>query len=98
MNTPQRVCTSLKQKFLSDYQAFHVLTGRAYTTISMAAIRDPRVWNRLHSGGTITVDKLDEFYDYMNREAAAYGVEFDRFNPTIQENNHGESKKPKTKN
>ena len=85
MTKPQRAQPSWRKRFIEDVRTFQAATGMKFTVIGQNAIQNPRVWGRIMKGGSLTVDKADEFYDYMNKVGAQLNITFDRFNPIVKE-------------
>lgn len=48
-----------------DVRYFHSQTGMEFTSIGIKAIGNSRFWERLMAGGTITLKKADELYEWM---------------------------------
>jgi hypothetical protein len=62
------------QRLERDVKLFHEKTGMKYTTIGNKSIKNARFWDRFTNGGTVTVEKADEIYNFM----ASYGYVFNR--------------------
>ncbi len=63
---PQRVSNTAR--FLADVTYFHVKTGMRYESIGRLALKNQRFWSRMQSGGTITLAKSDQVYDWMRSQ------------------------------
>lgn len=63
---------SWRARLRQDVQYFHSQTGMKFTTFGSKSIKNPRFWKRFTDGGTITIEKADEIYDFM----AAQGYHF----------------------
>lgn len=48
-----------------EIQAFHAATGMKHTVIGKQSVDNPRVWERLISGGTITLEVADRLRAWM---------------------------------
>jgi hypothetical protein len=57
-----------QQRFIEDVKEFQAATGKEFTAIFRAAIANPRAWDRIEGGGSITLVKADEVYAYMASE------------------------------
>lgn len=53
------------ERLRRDINHFHSETGMKFTTIGNKAIKNARFWERFMEGGTITVEKADEVYEWM---------------------------------
>lgn len=69
MTTPQR--KTWRSRFIEDVKTFQAITGMEFSAIFFKAIGNRRNWDRMMKGGSITVDKADEVYTYMNQVGAA---------------------------
>lgn len=56
---------SWASRIIRDVKYFHDQTGMKFTTIGIKAINNSRTWDRLNTGGTITLDKADAIYEFM---------------------------------
>jgi hypothetical protein len=64
-------------RLMLDVRKFHMLTHMDYTTLGRAAIKNPRFWERMLAGGTITLEKADEIYEYMASQGYHFNHEGD---------------------
>ena len=55
-----------RARFIEDVKTFQAATGMEFSTIFFNAIKNRRNWDRMKKGGSITIDKADEVYAYMN--------------------------------
>ncbi len=60
------------QRLKRDVEAFQAGTGMKFTTIGNKGIGNARFWERFTAGGTITIEKADELYEFM----ASHGHHF----------------------
>ncbi len=56
---------SWTKRLKRDVRYFHAQTGMEFTAIGRHAIKNPRFWERMEAGGTITLEKADEIYAWM---------------------------------
>lgn len=59
-------------RLMQDVEQFHVKTGMKHTAIGLKAIGNARFWDRLQSGGTITLCKADELYAWMAQQGCHF--------------------------
>lgn len=62
---------STREKLLADCNRFCELTGEQFGTMCRKATGDGRTAERLGGGGTITLEKMDALYEYMNERCPA---------------------------
>jgi hypothetical protein len=51
---------SWKAQLINAIHYFHAQTGMKLTVIGRRSIKDPRMWERLHNGGNVTLEKADD--------------------------------------
>lgn len=56
---------SWTKRLKRDVQFFHDKTNMRFSTIGNKSIKNARFWDRLNTGGTITLEKADEIYEFM---------------------------------
>lgn len=56
---------SWAKRLQEDVKYFHAQTGMKFESIGRRAIKNARFWERMAAGGTITIEKADEIYEWM---------------------------------
>lgn len=69
---PQLFRKPWETRLIEDLVIFQAKSGLKFTTIGRKAIKNPRLWERLCSGGTITVEKADQVYAWMASQGAYF--------------------------
>jgi hypothetical protein len=62
---PATARVSWTKRLKRDVKYFHTHTGMEFTAIGRHAIKNPRFWDRMAKGGTITLESADEIYEFM---------------------------------
>lgn len=66
--TPKIQVLTWTERLMRDVRAFQAKTGMKFTTIGAKSIQNPRMWNRMETGGTITLAKADQLYKWMAKQ------------------------------
>lgn len=64
----QKTDESWTEQLKREILDFHTATGMNLNTIGAKAIKNARMWQRLKSGGTITLEKADQVRAWLKKQ------------------------------